>query len=103
MNVNEFMVKSGCDMTSRCYEYLPIALEIAIENPDMSLGMVLTNTAKERGKTYSAISKGLERLIVEGYKNIDADIKEKLFDNRESVTTGKYIRAVSYAIRNGII
>ena len=103
MTVIEFMSKSGCDMSSKTYEYLKTALEIAVENPSMSIGMVFTNTAKERGKTYNAISKGVEKLVANGFPNMDEELKKYLFGEKASITTGKYIVAVSCAIRNGLI
>ena len=103
MTVNEFMAKSGCEMTCRGYEYLAIALEVAVKNPEMSLGMIVTNTAKKKSRTYGAVQKGLERVIENGYPNMDADIKRIVFEDSKRVTVGKYIVAVSYAIRNSLI
>ena len=103
MTVKEFMAKSGCNITSRCYEYLPMALEIASEAPDMSLSVICEKVANEREVTHKAVSKALDRLVKGSYQNMDADIKKAVFNNREKVTTAKYIRGVSNAIRNGII
>lgn len=102
MTVKEFMVKSGTPLHLKGYEFLKTAIELHVEDPERKVYHIMEEVAKKNEYSLINIEKNLKTAIVNGFDNMDKDIKSIVFKNVRP-TTAKYIRSVSYAIRNNLI
>ena len=103
MKIEEFMYLSGCNMALRGYEYLKNAIEIRMENPDMTVQEIFRKTADCKNKTFWAVKQSVDRTIQTSYPDMDKGLKDKLFRSKESVATGEYIKVVAYSLKNNLI
>lgn len=103
MKLNDFMQLSGCNMALKGYDYLKSAIEIRMENQDMTVQNVMHQVAERKNRTFWSVKQSIDRTIQTNYPDMDKGLKDKLFRNKESVTTGEYIKVVAYALKNNLI
>ena len=103
MKLNDFMQLSGANMALNGYDHLKNAIEIRMENPDMTVQNVLHQVAERKNKTFWAVKQSVDRTIQTSYPNMDKGLKDKLFRSKKSVATGEYIKVVAYSLKNNLI
>lgn len=103
MNVQDFMYVSGIPIKLVGYEYVRVALETSIADPNKKITAICEEIAMKYGSKYPVVERNIRTSIRKGYENLSDEIKKKLFNGKERVTTAEYIKGISYALRNNLI
>ena len=97
------LLKLGIPLSLKGYEELEKAVELKIQNPDISLGEITTNIMERNKESFSAVSRRLYRMVETCYPMMDEEKKLLVFGASERVTTNEFIRTVAYSFRKGFI
>lgn len=103
MNVNEYMVKSGIPAHLKGFEATKRAIELCIEKPDIGCMEIYNTIAKEYGISSYAVERRIRFALNQGFRNMDEELKNIIFNNEDHLTRIHYIKNVAFAITNGII
>lgn len=98
------MTKSGISMHLKGYDSLIKIIELSMKEPDKKIGELEIIVATEKGVVATTIDRSIRTAIQTGYGDMDKNVKTVLFGDSSYVpSTGKFVKSVSYALRNGLL
>lgn len=102
VTVNEFMLKSGVPAALKGFELVKRAIEICMENPEISCMELYEVLGNEKGISKGAVEHRIRTAIKRGFNDMDKNLKQRLFGDKVHIRNNDYIKNVAYAIKHVI-
>lgn len=102
MTVNEFMLKSGVPACLKGFELLQRAIEICMEDPEISCMELYEVLGNEKGISKIAAERRIRTAVKRGFNDMDKNLKQRLFGDKVYIRNNDYIKNVAYAIKHVI-